>query len=46
MLNQFVYNCLLGAVKSCGEFGRIQAVLDDMEAQGVSPNIVTFNTLM
>ncbi|OQU76988.1 hypothetical protein SORBI_3010G249700 [Sorghum bicolor] len=46
VLNQFVYNCLLGAVKSCGEFGRIQAVLDDMEAQGVSPNIVTYNTLM
>lgn len=44
--NQFVYNCLLGAVKSCGELGRVQAVLDDMEAQGVPPNIVTFNTLM
>lgn len=45
-LNQFVYNCLLGAVKNCGEFGRIQDVLADMEAQGVSPNIVTLNTLM
>ncbi|XP_062202721.1 protein LOW PHOTOSYNTHETIC EFFICIENCY 1, chloroplastic-like [Phragmites australis] len=45
-VNQFVYNCLLGAVKNCGEFGRIQGVLADMEAQGVSPNIVTFNTLM
>ncbi|XP_044973087.1 protein LOW PHOTOSYNTHETIC EFFICIENCY 1, chloroplastic-like [Hordeum vulgare subsp. vulgare] len=45
-LNQFVYNCLLGAVKNSGEFGRIQDVLADMEAQGISPNIVTFNTLM
>ncbi|KQJ91677.1 pentatricopeptide repeat-containing protein At3g46610 isoform X2 [Brachypodium distachyon] len=45
-VNQFVYNCLLGAVKSCGEFGRIGDVLTDMEAQGVSPSIVTFNTLM
>lgn len=45
-LNQFVYNCLLGAVKNCGEFGRVEAVLADMEAQGISPNIVTFNTLM
>ncbi|CAN6355783.1 unnamed protein product [Urochloa humidicola] len=45
-LNQFVYNCLLGAVKNCGEFGRIKDVLADMEAQGISPNIVTFNTLM
>ncbi|CAN6328884.1 unnamed protein product [Urochloa humidicola] len=45
-LNQFVYNCLLGAVKNCGEFGRIGDVLSDMEAQGISPNIVTFNTLM
>jgi pentatricopeptide repeat protein len=45
-LNQFLYNCLLGAVKNCGEFGRIEGVLADMEAQGISPNIVTFNTLM
>ncbi|KAG2620395.1 hypothetical protein PVAP13_3NG093000, partial [Panicum virgatum] len=45
-LNQFLYNCLLGAVKNCGEFGRIEAVLADMEAQGISPNIVTFNTQM
>ncbi|KAJ1266455.1 hypothetical protein BS78_08G152400 [Paspalum vaginatum] len=45
-LNQFVYNCLLGAVKNCGEFGRAESVLADMEAQGISPNIVTFNTLM
>ncbi|KAM3334202.1 hypothetical protein ACQJBY_028946 [Aegilops geniculata] len=45
-LNQFVYNCLLGAVKNSGKFGRIQDVLADMEAQGISPNIVTFNTLM
>ncbi|WVZ91325.1 hypothetical protein U9M48_037513 [Paspalum notatum var. saurae] len=45
-LNQFVYNCLLGAVKSCGEFGRAESVLADMEAEGISPNIVTFNTLM
>ncbi|KAF8659631.1 hypothetical protein HU200_058388 [Digitaria exilis] len=45
-LNQFVYNCLLGAVKNCGEFGRVDSVLADMETQGVSPNIVTFNTLM
>ncbi|KAL6623080.1 hypothetical protein ACP70R_018200 [Stipagrostis hirtigluma subsp. patula] len=45
-INQFVYNCLLGAVKNCGEFGRIEGLLADMEAQGVDPNIVTFNTLM
>ncbi|CAL5093957.1 unnamed protein product [Urochloa decumbens] len=45
-LNQFVYNCLLGAVKNCGEFGRIEDVLADMEAQEIAPNIVTFNTLM
>uniref|UniRef100_A0ACD5TPZ5 Uncharacterized protein n=4 Tax=Avena sativa TaxID=4498 RepID=A0ACD5TPZ5_AVESA len=45
-LNQVVYNCLLGAVKNSGEFRRIEAVLADMEEQGISPNIVTFNTLM
>ena len=45
-LNQFVYNCLLGAVKNSGEFRRIEDVLADMEEQGISPNIVTFNTLM
>uniref|UniRef100_J3NCP0 PROP1-like PPR domain-containing protein n=1 Tax=Oryza brachyantha TaxID=4533 RepID=J3NCP0_ORYBR len=45
-VNQFVYNCLLGAVKNSGEFGRIRDVLADMEAQGVPSNIVTFNTLM
>ncbi|TVU51670.1 hypothetical protein EJB05_03110, partial [Eragrostis curvula] len=45
-VNQFVYNCLLGAVKNCGEFGRIDGVLADMEAQGVAPNIVSLNTLM
>ncbi|CAM0950038.1 unnamed protein product [Alopecurus aequalis] len=45
-LNQFVYNCLLGAVKNSGEFGRIEDVLADMEEQGICPNIVTFNTLM
>ncbi|KAM0821579.1 hypothetical protein ACQ4PT_072092 [Festuca glaucescens] len=45
-LNQFVYNCLLGAVKNSGEFTRIEDVLADMEEQGISPNIVTFNTLM
>ncbi|KAK3139670.1 hypothetical protein QOZ80_5AG0387480 [Eleusine coracana subsp. coracana] len=45
-VNQFVYNCLLGAVKNCGEFGRIEDILADMEAQGVTPNIVTLNTLM
>uniref|UniRef100_A0A0E0RG18 PROP1-like PPR domain-containing protein n=1 Tax=Oryza rufipogon TaxID=4529 RepID=A0A0E0RG18_ORYRU len=45
-VNQFVYNCLLGAVKNSGEFGRIHDVLADMEAQGIPPNVVTFNTLM
>ncbi|KAK3136451.1 hypothetical protein QOZ80_5BG0434960 [Eleusine coracana subsp. coracana] len=45
-VNQFVYNCLLGAVKNCGEIGRIEDILADMEAQGVTPNIVTLNTLM
>lgn len=35
-LNQFMYNCLLSAVKNCGEFGMIHDVLLDMEAKGFS----------
>ena len=39
MLNQFVYNCLLGAVKSCREFDWIQAGLDDIDMEAQSRGV-------
>lgn len=44
--NMFIYNSLLSAVKQTRQFGRVDEVLEGMEAQGIAPNIVTYNTLM
>lgn len=44
--NVFVYNSLLGAVKTTREYGQVERVMEEMEEQGIHPNIVTYNTLM
>ncbi|CAN6486276.1 unnamed protein product [Victoria cruziana] len=46
VLNIYIYNSLLGAVKASQQFGETRRVLNDMEEQGILPNIVTYNTLM
>lgn len=44
--NLYVYNSLLGAVKQCQAFGKMERIMDDMAKDGFSPNIVTYNSLM
>ncbi|XP_031503511.1 protein LOW PHOTOSYNTHETIC EFFICIENCY 1, chloroplastic [Nymphaea colorata] len=46
VLNIYIYNSLLGAVKASEQFGETRRVLNDMEEQGILPNIVAYNTLM
>lgn len=44
--NLFIYNSLLGAVKHSEKYDEADRVVNDMDEQGVEPNIVTLNTLM
>ncbi|KAL3813844.1 hypothetical protein ACJIZ3_015112 [Penstemon smallii] len=45
-LNLFIYNNLLGALRHAENFDYAKEVLNDMEIEGVHPNVVTYNTLM
>ncbi|KAL3629136.1 hypothetical protein CASFOL_026358 [Castilleja foliolosa] len=45
-LNLFIYNNVLGTLKQAGNFAVVDEILNDMETEGVCPNIVTYNTLM
>ncbi|EPS70491.1 hypothetical protein M569_04265, partial [Genlisea aurea] len=45
-LNLFVYNSLLGAMKQAEAFDLVEEVMTKMGAEGVHPNVVTFNALM
>ncbi|KAL2897571.1 hypothetical protein RDABS01_039354 [Bienertia sinuspersici] len=44
--NLYVYNSLLGAVKNCRAFDKIDIVLSEMDEAGIKRNVVTYNTLM
>lgn len=44
--NLFIYNSLLGAIKQSRQFELVDKVMSDMLENGMSPNIVTYNTLM
>ncbi|XP_011626165.1 pentatricopeptide repeat-containing protein At3g46610 [Amborella trichopoda] len=46
ILNLYIYNSLLGAAKASHSYEKVGKIIEDMEKQGILPNIVTLNTLM
>ncbi|XP_061341862.1 protein LOW PHOTOSYNTHETIC EFFICIENCY 1, chloroplastic-like [Gastrolobium bilobum] len=44
--NLFIYNGLLGVVKQSEQFAETEAILNEMAQDGITYNVVTFNTLM
>lgn len=44
--NLFIYNCLLGVVKQNEKFAEMEVILNEMAQDGISYDVVTYNTLM
>ncbi|GMH06809.1 hypothetical protein Nepgr_008649 [Nepenthes gracilis] len=44
--NLFIYNSLLGAVKHSERFEQVEGIMSDMVQNGITPDVVTCNTLM
>ncbi|KAK7260645.1 hypothetical protein RIF29_26872 [Crotalaria pallida] len=44
--NLFIYNSLLGVVKQSEQFGFMESILNEMAQDGITYNVVTYNTLM
>ncbi|GER29526.1 pentatricopeptide repeat-containing family protein [Striga asiatica] len=45
-LNLFIYNNILGTRKHAENLDFVEEILSDMSAEGLHPNVVTYNTLM